>query len=197
MGSSIPFLLVRKLLLLLGIGPTPDDKDVEIAVLRHQLAVIRLQVSRPHFSPTDRALLATLSRLLSRERWGAFLVTPATLLRWHRELVARHWTFAHTGAKHNSLDGEIVELILRLARENPRWGYLRIVGECAKLGVTVSALPLDESARRGASSSEHKPPARLRATSSQSTQSCCDVSTCCSLSISNAAKSSSDRKSVV
>jgi transposase InsO family protein len=148
MGSSITFLLVRKLLLVLGIGPTPDDKDVEIAVLRHQLAVIRRQVSRPHFSPTDRALLATLSRLLSRERWGAFLVTPATLLRWHRELVARHWTFAHTGAKHNSLDGEIVELILRLARENPRWGYLRIVGECAKLGVTVSATSVRNVLRR-------------------------------------------------
>jgi hypothetical protein len=98
----------------------PDDKDVEIAVLRHQLAVIRRQVARPRFSPTDRALLATLSRLVPRERWGSFLVTPATLLRWHRELVGRHWTFAHTGTKHNALDDEIVELIVRLARENPR-----------------------------------------------------------------------------
>ena len=100
--------------------PMPDDKDVEIAVLRHQLAVIRRQVARPRFSPTDRALLATLSRLVPRERWGSFLVTPATLLRWHRELVGRHWTFAHTGTKHNALDDEIVELIVRLARENPR-----------------------------------------------------------------------------
>jgi hypothetical protein len=89
MGSSITFLVIRKLLLLLGIGPRPDEKDVEIAVLRHQLAVMHRQVARPRFSPTDRAVLATLARLLPREHWSAFVVTPATLLRWHRELVAR------------------------------------------------------------------------------------------------------------
>ena len=83
MGTPITFLLMRKLLLLLGIGPTPDEKDVEIAVLRHQLSVMHRQVARPRFSPTDRAVLATLAKLLPRERWGAFLVTPATLLRWH------------------------------------------------------------------------------------------------------------------
>ncbi len=136
MGSPIAFLIIRKLLLLLGLGPSPDDKDVEIAVLRHQLGVIRRQVARPRFSPTDRAVLATLARLLPRERWDAFLVTPATLLRWHRELVARRWTFPRTGrATTNALDDGIVALVIRLARENPRWGYLRIVGECRKLGV--------------------------------------------------------------
>src|ERR1035438_7572889 len=81
-------LLVRKLLDLVGIGPTPDEKDVEIAVLRHQLAVLRRQVARPRFSPTDRVVLARLARLLARERWATFLVRPATLMRWHRELVA-------------------------------------------------------------------------------------------------------------
>src|ERR1035437_4890804 len=65
-------------------------EDVEIAVLRHQLAVLRRQVARPRFSPTDRAVLATLARFLQRERWATFLVTPATLLRWPRELVRRH-----------------------------------------------------------------------------------------------------------
>jgi putative transposase len=95
---------------------------VEIAVLRHQLAVLRRQVTRPRYSPTDRMLLASLARLLSRERWSIFLLTPATLLRWHRELVTRHWTYPHTGRGRRGLPEATVEVVLRLARENPRWG---------------------------------------------------------------------------
>ncbi len=87
---------------------------------------------------TDRMLLASLARLLSRERWGAFLVTPATLLRWHRELVARRWTYPHIGGARKGLPEAAVEVVVRLARENPRWGYLRIVGEVRKLEVAVS-----------------------------------------------------------
>ncbi len=122
MGCSVTFLLVRRLLDLLRLGPSPDQKDVEIAVLRHQLAVLHRQVARPRYSPTDRAVLATLARLLSRERWGVFLVTPATLLRWHRDLVRRSWTCPQRGRSAiNALDGEVVALVLRLARENPRW----------------------------------------------------------------------------
>jgi hypothetical protein len=69
-----------------------------------------------------RTVLATLARLLSRERWGVFLVTPATLLRWHRDLVRRSWTCPQRGRSAiNALDGEVVALVLRLARENPRW----------------------------------------------------------------------------
>src|ERR1019366_2858810 len=149
MGCPITFLLVRKLLRLVGIGPTPDEKDVEIAVLRHQLSVLRRQVARPRFSPTDRAVLATLARLLPRERWAAFLVTPATLLRWHRELVRRHWTFPRTEkVAPNALDPDTVALVLRFARENPRWGYLRIGGELKKLGVMVSATSVRNILRR-------------------------------------------------
>src|SRR5207248_3544178 len=93
MVSTMVFLFARRVLGLVGLGPKADDKDVEIAVLRHQLAVLHRQVARPRYAPTDRLVLATLARLLPRERWSAFLVTPATLLRWHRELVQRRWTY--------------------------------------------------------------------------------------------------------
>jgi transposase len=149
MACSVTFLLVRRLLDLLRLGSSPDEKDVEIAVLRHQLAVLRRQVARPRYSPADRAVLATLARLLNRERWSVFLVTPATLLRWHRDLVARSWTFPRRNrAAPNALDEEVVALVLGLARENRRWGYLRIVGECRKLGVTVSATSVRNVLRR-------------------------------------------------
>jgi transposase InsO family protein len=121
---------------------------VEIAVLRHQLMVLRRQVARPRYTPADRLVLATLARLLPRERWVAFLVTPATLLRWHRELVARRWTYRRTGRGRTGLDQQIVDLVVRLAGENPRWGYLRIVGECRKLGLRVSATSVRRILRR-------------------------------------------------
>ncbi len=142
MVSTIVFLTLWRVLGLLGMGRRPDEKDVEIAVLRHQLMVLRRQVSRPRYAPSDRMILATLAGLLPRARWQVFMVTPATLLRWHRDLVRRHWWRAsqhrHRGRR---LDEETVELVLRLARENPRWGYLRIVGECGKLqGIGMIAI---------------------------------------------------------
>jgi putative transposase len=97
----------------------------------------RLRV--PRYTPADRMLLAALAKLLPRERWAAFLVAPSTLLRWHRELITRRWTYPHTGRDQRGLDEQVVALVVRLARENPRWGYLRIVGECRNLGVRVSA----------------------------------------------------------
>ncbi len=148
MASTLVFLFVRRVLWLVNLGPKPDDKDVEIAVLRHQLAVLHRQVSRPRYAPTDRLVLATLARLLPRERWSAFLVTPATLLRWHRELVRRRWTYRRELRVQRGLDPALVELVLRLARENPRWGYLRIRGECAKLGVEVSGTSVRNILRR-------------------------------------------------
>jgi transposase InsO family protein len=94
-------------------------------------------------------VLASLAKLISRKRWAVFLVTPATLVRWHRELVRRRWTYPGGGRSgRRPLDPVVVELVLRLARENPRWGYLRIVGECRKLGVGVSTTSVRMILRR-------------------------------------------------
>src|SRR5204862_3915712 len=88
--------------------------------------------------PLDGVRLAAASRVLPRDRWSAFMVAPATLLRWHRELVRRKWTFARRGRPGRPpIDPEVRELILRLARENPRWGCVRIQGELRKLGIWV------------------------------------------------------------
>jgi putative transposase len=108
-------------------------------VLRHQLEVLRRQVKRPEFRPADRAVLAALSGALPRWRWSSFLVTPDTILRWHRRLVTRKWTHASPGCGRPPLADHLVALILRLARENPRWGYRRIQGELKKLDIRVAA----------------------------------------------------------
>ncbi|HEY5990286.1 MAG TPA: hypothetical protein VIV12_28455, partial [Streptosporangiaceae bacterium] len=114
--------------------------DVEVLVLRHQLAVPRRQVGRPRLRQRDRLPMAALSRMLPHKRWSALLVRPQTLLGWHRELVRRKWT-----DRHRSIGGrppiaqDVWDLILRMGRENPRWGCIRIRGELLKLGVRVSA----------------------------------------------------------
>src|SRR5580704_3521559 len=126
----------------------PAAKDAEILVLRHQLAVLRRQVARPRFSWSDRALVALLAGLVPRERWQPLLVTPQTILGWHRSLVRRRWTYPHRRPGRPTLPEETVNLILRLARENPRWGHLRIVGELKKLGVTVSKTSVATVLRR-------------------------------------------------
>jgi putative transposase len=115
------------------------SKELEILALRHELSILRRQVRRPRFAQRDRLVLAALSRLLSRRSWSAFSVTPETLLRWHRRFIARHWTYPHRRPGRPPLEREVRELILRIARENGHWGYVRIVGELRKLGIDVSA----------------------------------------------------------
>src|ERR687886_1806476 len=96
MTASLVCLLLRQVLqMLTQLARDGGAKDVELLVLRHQVAVLRRQVHRPELRPDDRVVLAALSRLLPRARWSAFFVTPATLLRWHRQLLDRHWTSPH------------------------------------------------------------------------------------------------------
>jgi putative transposase len=110
-------------------------------VLRHQLKVLKRQVIKPRLRRRDRLFMAAFSRTLPRARWSSsFVVTPQTLLRWHRELVRRKWTYKRISVGGRpAISDEVRELILRIGRENPRWGCLRIRGELAKLGVRVSA----------------------------------------------------------
>lgn len=136
---SIAYLLFRTFLRLLP-RYRRDSRDLEIVVLRHQLRVLRRQVDRPEMRHRDRVFLAAASRLLPRTRWVSFCVTPQTLLRWHRELVKRKWTYRKAGKPGRPpTQLSVVSAIVRLARENPRWGYMRIQGELRKLGIRVGA----------------------------------------------------------
>jgi putative transposase len=137
---SLAYVLVCRLFaLVVLLGRGDRSKELEILLLRHELSILRRQVKRPQFSERDRLLLAAFGRMLPRRSWQSFVVRPETLLRWHRRLVARHWTYPHRRPGRPPIDGDVRHLILRLARENSNWGYLRIVGELRKLGIDVSA----------------------------------------------------------
>ena len=132
-------------------------KEIEILVLRHQLAVLRRRTPRPRITWTDRAVIAALTRLLPQPRRLGLLVTPATILRWHRQLVARHWTTTPTGPGRPAIPTGLRTLVVRLATENPTWGYRRLHGELAGLGYQIGASTvwtilhragIDPSARR-------------------------------------------------
>jgi transposase len=126
-----------------------SDTEAEVLVLRHELAVLRRQIKRPKLRRRDKLFLSAMSRMLPRERWAAFIVTPATLVRWHRELVRRKWTYRHRPAQGRPpIDPETRALIERMARENPRWGCVRIKGELQGLGIIVSTTTIRTILRR-------------------------------------------------
>ena len=146
MLSNLAYLAVcRSVQALVLLARGDAAKDLEILVLRHQLTVLRRQTPRPRFEPADRALLAAVSRILPR---SCRLVKPDTLLRWHRRLIAGAWTYPRRHTGRPRLDEDVQLLIVRLARENPRWGYQRIQGELMRLGVRVSATAVRTTLRR-------------------------------------------------
>jgi len=146
---AVIYLLLRRLVGLAGGSAEDRHSDIEVLVLRHQLAVLRRRVGRPRLRRGDRLFMAALSRVLPRPRWSSFLVSPQTLLRWHRELVRRKWTYPHraTGGRPPIAE-DVRDLILRIGKENPRWGCVRIRGELAKLGIRVSASAIRALLRR-------------------------------------------------
>ncbi len=115
------------------------DREVEILVLRHQVKVLRRKTCRPKLSRLDRLFLAAASRVLPRERWSSFIVIPATLLRWHRELVRHKWTNKAKRTGRPPIDPQVRELVIRMAKDNPRWGYVRIQGAWRKLRIHEAA----------------------------------------------------------
>ena len=136
--SFVYLAFVALLKLLLRSCRRVEVKDLELLVLRHQVDVLRRQIGRPALRASDRALLAGAARVLPPARRHGLLITPQTLLRWHRQLVRRRWTYPSARAGRPSIDATTRELVLRLARENPRWGYQRIAGELNKLSLRVS-----------------------------------------------------------
>jgi putative transposase len=142
------YLLLRRLLRLLVGGSAAGALVLENAVLRHQLAVLGRGVRRPPLRCRDRVLLAAASGLVPRARWSVFLPSPQTVLRWHRELVRRKWCYGRRSVGRPPLDRGLVELVLRLGRENPRWGCVRIQGELRKLGIRVGATTIRSILRR-------------------------------------------------
>ena len=196
MLSKLAYLtLCRSIQLLALLARGDAAKDLEILVLRHQLTVLRRQVQRPKLQPADRALLAAVSRVLPRARWSCFFVQPETLLGWHRRLVAGAWTYPHRHTGRPPLNPEVQQLIVRLARENPTWGYQRIKANSNGL---AWASPRPRSAPRcaatdwilrhggwplpGGRSCAGRPPGSWRATSSPRTRSGYAGCMCCSSS---------------
>ena len=132
-------ILVRVLSWLALLARSDAAKDVEILMLRHEVAVLRRTNARPTLTWRDRAVLSALGRLLPAPLRQLRLVSPRTLLRWHAQLVAHHWTYPRRPPGRPPTAPAVRALVLRMARENPRWGYRRIQGELIGCGHPVAA----------------------------------------------------------
>ena len=139
---SAVYLLVRCLLsCLVALARGEVSRNAELLVLRHENAVLRRQAGRVRYQPGDRLWLAALSRLIPRRRWSeVFAVTPATLLAWHRRLIARKWDYSQRRSPGRpSTAAAIRTLVIRMATDNPGWGHRRVQGEFVKLGHPIAA----------------------------------------------------------
>jgi len=132
-------MIVHMLSWLVLLARSDVAKEVEILTLRHEVAVLRRTNARPKLNWLDRAVLSALNRLLPTPLRPLRLVSPRTLLRWHAQLVARRWTYPHRSPGRPPTAPPIRALVLRMARENPRWGDRRIQGELVGLGHRVAA----------------------------------------------------------
>ena len=153
-------IMIRVFGWLVLLGGSEASKDAEIMVLRHEVAVLRRQVTRPKPDWADRAILAALARLLPAVLRAHRLVTPGTLLAWHRQLITRKWTYPNRPGRPRTSQ-EIRGLVLRLARENPAWGYRRVHGELCRLGHRIS----EATVRRILRARRHRPAPRNADTS--------------------------------
>ncbi len=169
---SLVYLLFRRALAVAALRVRSREfKELEIVVLRHELAVLRRQVARPRLEETDRVFLAAASRLLSGAGWQSFFVRPETLLGWHRQLVRRRWTYAGRRPGRPGIADEVGVLVVRLARENPSWGAISGSSVSSLVWVCASArapsprssarpgclLPVPELGSAGASSCGRMP----------------------------------------
>ena len=154
------YALARMLADVIAMGHASEGElRAEVLVLRRQVQVLERQIKRVRWEPGDRLILASMRERLPRSAWAGLLVRPATVLGWHRELVRRRWV-AYTRRPRIGrppLAEEVRQLIVQMARENPRWGYFRIRGELMKCGYTVSAMAIRSVLRRS-----HVPPAGRR-----------------------------------